>query len=373
MRAWDDAHFENAFSAHGRGRAAKRALEDARFEVAGSLGVSAHECVFVSGATQGIVTALHGAVGYGLERGVPHEAMHMVLCVAEHSSVRACAEALARRGVRLSTVGLSADGVIDVAALERELRDDTILVTAMLVNNELGTIAPVRQVAALLEERYAGTPHRHGALGIRRPLLLVDASQAPLCLPVRPNDIGADLLVLDAHKLYGPKRSGLLFVKARAPFAPLCGAHGATPYEGTPDVAAALGLAEAMAIAEERRETDVQKWGGLKERLIAALRERFPEMRVHGNPAVSVPNILNVSFPDVEGEFLAARLDAAGISVSAKSACLSGGQEGSYVVSALDPERANNSVRFSFGRDTTEDDIDYCVSVLSDILRFRGT
>ncbi len=368
MRAWDDAHFENAFSTHARGRVAKRALEDARFKMAAHLGVASHECVFVNGATSGTALALHGAIGALLERGVPHADMHVIMGVTEHSSVRACVETLARRGVSVSMIPACADGIIDLTALAAALRDTTVLVISMLVNNELGTIAPLRDIAALIARRYESLPHRLSAAGIRRPLLFVDASQAPLYMPVAPHDLSADLLVIDAHKIYGPKRSGLLFVRHGTPFISLCGLHGSLPHEGTPDVAGALGLEAAYAIAQNRRDHDIAEWHRLKTYFIAALRERFRDVRIHGDPARSVPGILNVSFPGIAGEFLAAQLDVRGIAASAKSACLSAGGEGSYVVQAVDPERANNSIRFSLGRGSTIDDIDYCVSALSDLV-----
>jgi cysteine desulfurase len=371
MRAWDDAHFANAFSTHTAGKEARRALEDARFRVAASLEVRSNECVFVNGATNGTAMALHGVVGHLLEKGIAHTDMHIVMSVIEHSSVRSCVETLMRRGVRVSMVGVTAQGIVDQVALGNALRDDTVMVISMLVNNELGTIAPVSMTAALLEKRYADKEHRFAALGMKRPLLFVDASQATVSLRVLPNSLRADLLVIDAHKMYGPKRTGLLFVRSDTSFVSLCGLHGSSPYEGTPDVASAIGLACALEIAGSRRNEDAERWKALKARFLSELSQRFPDMRVHGDPATSVPQIANVSFPGIQGEFLAAQLDARGIAVSAKSACLSGGGEGSYVVAALDPERAENSVRFSFGRTTTEDDIDYVTSVLADIVRMR--
>ncbi|HXK40290.1 MAG TPA: cysteine desulfurase family protein [Candidatus Paceibacterota bacterium] len=369
MRQWEDACFANAFSIHSAGREAKRSLEDARFEIAGHLGVRSDECHFMSGATNAAATALHGVLGHLSEKGVAYADMHIVVSVLEHSSVRACIETFMRRGVRVSVVGATPKGIVDAVALKGALRDDTMVVASMLVNSELGTIMPIRQISGMIAERYAQGKHRHAFSGIERPLLLVDASQATPCLPVRPHELGADLVIMDAGKIYGPKRTGLLWVRTGTPFASLCGMHGAVPYEGTPDVASALGFAKALSLAQERRTGDAERWKGLKTRLVEDLRERFPEVRVHGDRDTSVSNILNISFPGIVGEFLVAELDTRGIAVSAKSACLSGGVEGSYVVQAVDPERANNSIRISFGRETTEDDVDVLISALSDIVR----
>jgi cysteine desulfurase len=231
----------------------------------------------------------------------------------------------------------------------------------MLVNNEIGTIQPLREIRKAIDERYADA--------LRKPVLLCDASQAPLALPVNVQSIAADMVVIDAHKCYGPLMTGLLYVKQGTPYIGLCGAPGKAGEQGSPDVGALVAMVRALEIASQRQEDDVRIWRALKTYTIGALQARFPGVRINGAPEQSVPNIVNVSFPNTDGEFLVVQLDAAGIAVSAKSACLSGGGEGSYVVQAVDPERANNSIRISFGRETTRDDIDVLVSVLSDVVK----
>ncbi len=369
MRAYEDAHFANAFSVHNAGREAKRALEDARFGLAAHLGARSGECYFANGATDAMTKVVYGVVNGLIEKGVAYADMHIVMSVIEHSTVRTCIEGFARRGVRVSNIGVGSDGRIDMKQMEAAIHEDTILVVCMLVNNEIGTIQPVRDISRMLEARFATIKHRFEHHHITKPLLVSDASQAPLFMSITPSDLGADFLVIDAGKIYGPKKTALLYVKSGTYFQSLCGIHGKIPNEGTPDVSSALGLRRAYDILEERRDADNARWNELKFYFIQRLTERFPTMHINGDPAVSIPGILNVSFPNVEGEFLATQLDSQGIAASAKSACLSGGGEGSYVVGALDPERANNAIRFSFGRETTKEDIDCVVSALADIVR----
>ncbi len=369
IRACEDTHFANALSVHGAGREAKRVLEDARFGIAGRLGARSNECHFTSGATDAAAKTIYGVVNGLFERGVSYTDMHIVVSSIEHSSIRGCIEGFARRGVGVTTVGVGPDGRIDMSQLETAIRDNTILVVCMLVNNELGTIQPVRDIARLIDARFSESKHRFEHYHIAKPLLMSDATQAPLFLSVVPSELGVDFMMIDGSKLYGPRKAGLLYVKTGTPFQSICGVQGKTPREGTPDVPSAVGLRCAYDLLESRREADCARWSELKLYFSARLAERFQTMRTNGDPTVSVPGILNVSFPGIEGEFLATQLDAQGIAASAKSACLSGGGEGSYVVAALDPERANSSIRFSFGRETTKEDIDTVVSALVDIVK----
>ncbi len=361
MRAWDDVHFENAHSAHAGGREAKQALEDARFAIAGHLGVKAHECHMTNGATDALSRAILGSVTARLDRGASYTDMHIVISAIEHSAVRSCVEALTRRGVALSVVPVTAEGIIDCNRLRESLRDTTILVSVMLVNNELGTRQPLRDIAHIITERYASATFR--------PNLLVDASQAVATEHVLPHDIGADLLVIDAQKIYGPKRTGLLFVRSGISYISPCGTQGIRSHEGTPDVSRAIGLRCAIDRVAECRADDSQRWKDLKEYCVARLQERFPEVVINGSLEASAPNIINIAFPGHDGEYISARLDAVGIAVSAKSACLSADGEGSYVVQAIAPERARNALRISFGRETTTEEIDILASALSDIVK----
>ncbi|MEK7578939.1 MAG: cysteine desulfurase family protein [Patescibacteria group bacterium] len=368
MRSFEDTHFANAFSIHEAGRESKRVLEESRRGVAEHLGVRAEECFFTSGATDALMRAIHGATDAVIERGGTYTDMHIVMSAVEHSSVKSCVEALGRRGVSISIVPVSHEGIVDIPSLGRVLRANTVLVFAMLVNNEIGTIQPIQKIARVIHDHYAKSSDRPKVFGNTEPIFLVDASQAPLSLRIAPHDLGVSMLILDAHKIYGPKRTGFLYVRSGTTFTSPCDMFGMVPREGTPDVGGAIGMRTAYDSVEARREGDTKKWRDLKTYFIEALMARFPGMIVNGSIKESVPNILNVSFPDVNGEFLATKLDMAGVAAAVKSACLSGGKEGSYVIHALAPERANESIRFSFGRETSRDDVDYTISVLADIL-----
>ncbi len=358
MHVYHEHNFSHPSSLHEHGRAAKRAREDARFAIAALLAARSDECRFTTGSTDGMTKAIYGVVNAFREKGIEERSMHIVMSVIEHANTRACVEALSRRGIATSIIGVTTEGIIDVEQLKASLRPETVLVVTMLVNNEIGTIQPIREIHSLIEKNNEG----------QRPVHLCDASQAPLALSINVQSIGADMVVLDAHKCYGPFATGLLYVKTGTPYIGLCGASGKTGDEGTQDIAALLGMQKSLEIAAERQGADAEQWKELKMYLVKNIEERFPQARIHGSVEKSVPTILNISFPNIEGEFLVAQLDAEGIAVSAKSACLSGGIEGSYVVQAIDPSRANNSIRISFGRETTVDDIDCLVSVLSDII-----
>jgi cysteine desulfurase len=207
----------------------------------------------------------------------------------------------------------------------------------------------------------------------RRPIAFhTDGSEAPLWLSVSPKKLRVHLLTLDGHKMYGPKGVSVLYVAHGTPYAGLCGTPHSDPgddgSEGTPAVGSVVGFAEALALCEESRAGDVARIRALREYFFKRLTERFPDVRIHGSTTERVANNVNVSFPNIEGEFLVSQLSHNGVYASAKSACLSGGTEGSYVIAALDPERTNNAVRFSLGRETTQDDIDLCISVLVDLV-----
>ncbi len=369
MRSFEDTHFANAFSSHRDGREVKRILEEARFGIAKHLGVQAHECHFTNGATDASSRAIRGVVEAMIEKGCAYSDLHIVMSAIEHSSVRSCVEALGRRGVSVSLVPVSKDGIVDVLALQNILRPNTILVAVMLVNNELGTIQPIKEIAKVIREYALTHTERLGILNGREPILFVDASQAPISIAVSPQELSADMLILDAQKIYGPKRTGLLYVRSNTPWTSLCGMFGRIPREGTPDVAGVLGMCRAYDVVIERRDADMRRFQELKAYFVSQLKERFKNVIINGSLAESVPHILNVTFPGIDGEFLAAQLDVKGVAVAVKSACLSQGGEGSYVIHAIAPERANESTRFSFGRATTTDDIDYVVSVLADIVR----
>lgn len=332
--------FGNPSSVHRWGREARTALDDARARIAALLGARATEIIFTRGGTEADNLAVFGRVRCG--RGAP-----LVCSAFEHKAVLAAAHAAADApSLRLLPVG--ADGVVDAGALEAALEPRPCLVSVMWVNNEIGTIQPVRELAERCVER--GVPFHS------------DGIQAFGKLPVRVDEVPVSLLSLSAHKFYGPKGVGILYVRRGTAVAPIL--HGGGQERGlrsgTEDVAAAVGMATAAELAEREREAGTRRLAELQARLEAGLRARIPDIVVHGAAAERVPTITNVSVPGTEAEPLLLSLDLEGIAVSSGSACSSGAFAASPVLAVMGvaPDLARSSVRISLGRTTTEEEID---------------
>ncbi|MEM1042713.1 MAG: cysteine desulfurase family protein [Bacteroidota bacterium] len=361
-------HYGNASSVHALGRRARFAVESARERVAGILGAEPGEVIFTSGGTEADNAALRGVLTAPDRRGPG-----LVTGAAEHEAILRPAEALRDAGHPVTILTPSPSGAVTADQIAEAITDETGLVSVMAVNNELGTLSPVREIAAVCRAR--GVPFH------------TDAVQAAGLYPLDVNDLGVDLLSLSAHKVYGPKGAGVLWVRTGTPFAPLVvgGSQERRRRGGTENVAAVVGLAEALALAAEMAEVERKRLTALCDRLAGAVRDAFGETvrfntPVGDSPGDSAPHILNVSFPPVDGraldgEMLLLGLDVAGVHVSSGSACASGAVEPSHVLRALDVPRetANATVRFSLGHGTTEADLDFAAEQLATVVgRMRG-
>jgi cysteine desulfurase len=318
--------YGNPSSPHAAGRAARRAVEDARDRVAAALGFEAREIVFTGGATEADTLAIAGAA-----RG-----RHVVVSAVEHAAVL---EAARRWAAEVSVVPVDGLGRVDLGALEAALRPDTALVSLMTANNETGTIQPVEEAARLAHAR--GVP------------LHTDAAQACGKIPL-PR--GADLVTLSAHKMNGPKGAGALAVRRGVRLEPLQvgGPHEFGRRAGTENVAGILGLAAALELPP------APGLAGRLQRLQRLLREAVAELRFYGDPERRLPTILNVGVEGVGGEAMVIALDAAGVCAATGSACASGSAEPSHVLTAmgLSGRQVAESVRLSIGRDTTDEEIE---------------
>ena len=347
----------NASSLHQPGQEAKRALERSRQMVARALGARPDEIFFTSGGTESDNLAILGTLYANAQHG-----RHVITSAIEHHAVLNTCRWLAAQGYEVTEVPVDRRGVIDLGALEECLRDDTVLVSVMLANNEVGTIQPVEAIADMA--------HRRGAL------VHTDAVQAIGKMPVEVRALGVDLLSLTAHKFGGPKGVGALYVRQGTAIRPLFhgGHHEGSLRPGTQNVVGAVGLAEALRLATRELETESQRLRRLRDRLEATLLAGAAPARVNGAGAPRLPNILNVGFPGVEGESLLMALDIMGVAVSTGSACAAGVEEISHVLQALgvDPAYARGSLRLSLGHDTTEKDIDYAATaVIEAVARLR--
>ncbi len=350
--------YGNASSIHGFGREAKTALEDARGSIAAAIGASPGELFFVSGGTESDNTAIVGTWEAARRRGRDH----LVVSAVEHHAVLDTAEALQERGARLSVVPVSPFGGVSPSDVSALLGPHTALVSVMHANNEVGTINPVRAIADAV--------HAAGAV------MHSDAVQTLGKIPLRVDDLAVDLMSLTAHKLYGPKGIGALYIRRGTEVEPLL--HGGGQERGrrpgTENVALAVGFARAVQLALEVREQEGTRIRGLRDALQSALVERFPFLIVNGGPGNRLDTILNVSLDssrvNIEGEMLVPTLDLEGVAVTSGSACTSGSMQPSHVLLAMgrDLETAKATVRFSLGRGTSREDIVETVERASAVL-----
>ncbi|HSO22003.1 MAG TPA: cysteine desulfurase family protein, partial [Chondromyces sp.] len=333
--------FGNPSSSHAEGRRAKAALEGARTQVAAGLGCVPREVIFTSGGSEANNLAIRGLVE---ARG----GGHVITSAVEHPAVVEVVLALEMEGrIALSIVGVDRRGRVDPAAVAGVMRDDTVLVSLMLANNEVGTLQPVREVAALCRERGVACH--------------TDAAQAVGKVPVDVNELGVDLLSVAGHKLYAPKGVGALFIRNGLEIAPqIRGAgHERGLRAGTESVLLAAGLGAACELARREVAAESERLSGLRDRLAARLRDGCPDLVEHGDPERRLPNTLSVAFPGAEAGTLLDSL-ADELAASAGAACHAGAATVSHVLQAMGvaPEIAAATVRLSVGRFTTTDEID---------------
>lgn len=342
--------YGNASSLHESGRNARNAIEKSRATVADHLGVTPREIVFTSGATEANNLALIGSVF-----SASPEKRHLVMSSLEHHAVLHTAEWLKTQGVEVSVLEVDSSGQVDPEALADALRDDTLLVSVMAGNNEIGTLQPIAEIGAMCKER-----------GV---LFHTDAVQSFGKLPL-PVDV-IDMLSVSAHKLHGPKGVGFLFVRKGARLTPILhgGGHERGLRSGTENVPGIVGLAEATRVAFAEREETVARMRGFRERMIERVLQ-LPGTRLNGHRTESLPHITNFSFEGIEGESLIMRLDAQGIAASTGSACSSPNLEPSHVLVAIGVPlaMAHGSLRISTGRQTTREEIDRFLEILPGVV-----
>ena len=349
MLPYLQTHFGNPSSIHRAGRRAKQGLETAREQIAALIHCRPSEILFTSGGTESNNLALGGVLRSARARG-----SHVVTTAIEHSSILEPLQALGPDGVDATLLPVNDEGRVEAGSLIAAIRSDTVLVSIGLANHEIGTIQPVTALSRITKER--------------KVPLHVDAVQAAGKVPIDVDVLGVDLLSLSAHKIYGPKGIGALYVRKGTAISPLL--HGG-PQErekraGTENVAAAVGFGIAATLAAQELETNAVHCLLLKSKLRDTVLSRISGTYVNGPTADCLPNTVNIGFTDTTGEGLMMGLDLAGIAVSTGSACAAGSLEPSHVLLALgrDPEAAKSALRFSVGKDTTEAEIAHVLDVL---------
>jgi len=345
----------NASSIHQVGRAALQALDDAREQVALVLGCQPKEIVFTSGGSESINLALKGVAMALRAQGKNH----LISSTIEHHAVLHALDYLVEyEGFRVTLLPVDRNGRVNPADLSTALRPETALVSVMYANNETGVVQPIADLAAICRER-----------GV---LFHTDAVQAPGQLPLDVNTLSVDLLSLTAHKFYGPQGVGLLYLRRGTPLVPQIngGAQERRRRAGTENIAGIVGLAKALTIAESERTTHASRLRALSERLIDGVLTRIPQSWLNGDRESRLPSIVNLGFACIETESLLLLLDQRGICASSGSACTSGSLEPSHVLLAmgLSPEEANGSIRFSLGKQTTDEQIDIVLDLLPDLV-----
>jgi cysteine desulfurase len=344
--------YGNPSSVHAFGRAARDAIDDARARLARFLGGRPDEIVFTSGGTE---SDNFGVKGLALARG----SGHVITSRIEHHAVLRTCEALERQGFAVSYLPVDGQGRLDPDDVRRALRPDTLGISVMHANSEVGTIQPVAEIGAIA--RAHGVP------------LHVDAVQTFGKIPVDVDAMGIDLLSFSGHKIYGPKGVAGLYVRRGTKMVSIQhgGEHERRRRAGTENVAGIVGLAAAVDVRSREMHAEAERLAGLRDRLWDGIRSRVPESQLNGALVARLPGTANVVFRHVESESIVLGLDLKGIAVSAGSACTSGNVEPSYVLVAMGipVDWAMGAVRFSLGRSTTAEDIDYVVDTIEPIVR----
>ena len=351
--------FGNASSVHRFGQQAKAALDDARSAVAALIGADPSEIVFTSGGTESDNFAIRGAA----EALEPSGRRHLIAGAIEHEAVLNTLKALARRGWRTTLLPVEPSGIVSPDRLREAITTETALVSVMHANNEIGTIQPVTELAAIA--------HEHGAL------MHTDAVQTAGKIRVDVRALGIDLLSLSAHKFNGPKGAGALWIKRGTRLQPTMtgGKHERNRRAGTENVPGIVGLGVAAQLAAAKLDADAPRIAALRDRLERGVLDAVAGTAVNGAREARVPNTTNISFDRVEAESLLIALDLAGVAVSTGSACSSGTLEPSHVLKAmgLPAHRTQNSLRFSLGLFSTEDEVDFTIAVLPRLVdKLRG-
>lgn len=347
--------YGNPNSQHGYGRDAQQAVDEARDTIARLIGAKPAEVYFTSGGTESDNWALRGTC-----KALAHKGKHVIISKIEHAAMLTTAHELEKEGFEFSYIGVDKEGFIDLDELRRSIRPDTILIACMMANNEVGTIEPIKEIVKIAKEH--------------KIEVFTDAVQAMGALDIDVEDLGVDMMSFSSHKFNGPKGMGALYIKTGVPLARLIsGGHQERMRRGgTTNVPGVVGFAEALRLTKETIVEDRKYVASLRDRFISRVQNEIPYCQLNGpkDGNKRLPNNADFSFDYIEGESILFSLDLAGIAVSSGSACSSGSLEPSHVLLAcgVPEEVAHGSIRFTFGKENTVEEVDYTVDKLKEIV-----
>lgn len=347
--------YGNASSVHSMGQSARKAVESAREVIGNTLGTEAVDIVFTSGGTESDNFAIKGVAMANLDKG-----RHVITSEVEHMAVLdSCRFIEEELGFEVTRISVDKYGVIDLDRLKDSVRKDTVLISVMFANNEVGTIQPVKEISDIAKKN-----------GI---YFHTDAVQALGKEPIDVEELGVDLCSFSAHKLHGPKGVGALFIRKGVKLVSFHsgGHHEKGRRAGTLNVPGIVGFARAVEIAHKEMASVNKRMKKMTKRFLEGLNKELNEIYLSGHPEKRLSNTLNISFKYIEGESLILNFDLKGISTSTGSACTSGSLDPSHVLTAMgvEPTLAQGSIRFSFGYDNTEEDVDYCLAEIPPIVK----
>ncbi|WP_431062817.1 cysteine desulfurase NifS [Methanobacterium sp.] len=346
--------FGNASTLYSMGRDARKAMESARTQVALLIGAKAEEIIFTSGGTESDNIAIKG-VAYRLK----DKGNHIITSAIEHPAVEETCKYLEKNGFEVTYLPVYEEGIVRISDLEDAITDRTILITIMHANNEIGTIQPIAEIGEIAREK-----------GI---YFHTDAVQSVGKIPVNVEDLNVDMLSLSAHKVYGPKGIGALYVKKGVRLEPIIhgGGHEKGLRPGTENVAGVVGLGKACEIAEKNLSYDAKYITNLRNKLIKGVLDSVEQSYLNGHPIKRLPNNINFRFSSIEGESLVLHLDSKGIAASTGSACSSKKLEPSHVLTAIGLKEvdAHGSLRLTLGKENTAEDIDHAIKSIQEVVK----